>query len=161
MTQAFVSKVFLVLSFMVACVEGAAQGADLKQVFPVGSRWKGVYEADGEKLGRLEKDPIEGEVKSVDGDLVQMEVQIRGHAVRIHHLRVQGTEMELIKNEGVGKIPGTKFAANKIEVLHSKGELKVETFSAEYTMEGASTTTGANGKLVANRRWKLTMKRQR
>jgi hypothetical protein len=137
----------------------AQQLPPLEKIFPVGSTWRGTHEMDGEKINRKVKDTMKGKVLSVAGDLVKMEVQISGHAVRIYELKVTGSDVTLEKNEGVGKIPGTNIPANLIEIHDSSGTLTADALSALLKLDCFSTTTGVDGRYVNKFRWSINLKR--
>jgi hypothetical protein len=137
----------------------AQQLPPLEKIFPVGSIWKGTHEMDGEKINRKDKASIKGKVLSVSGDGVKMEVQVSGHAVRIYELKVTGNDVTLVKNDGVGFIPGTKIPANLIEVQDSSGKLTADALSASLKLDYFATTTTADGRPVKKSRIDISLKR--
>ena len=154
-THTLLLTFFLISTFF----SRAQQLPPLEKIFPVGSTWKGTHEMDGEKINRKDKASIKGKVLSVSGDDIKMEVQVSGHAVRIYELKVTGNNVTLVKNEGVGFIPGTKMPANLIAVQDSSGKLTADALSASLKLGYFATTTTADGRPVKKSRCDLSMKR--
>ena len=121
-------------------VAPAANADPLAAQFPLDSTWTGTWTNNGNARGGRR---TTGRVLRHEGQVVVMSVQTTDYALRHLYIQVNGNSLKLLRNEGVGNIPGTNTPANQLTNIRMTGRIAATVMTITGTSD-LFTSKGAN-----------------
>jgi len=108
--------------------------------FPLDSTWTGTWTNNGNARGGRR---TTGHVLRHEGQVVVMSVQTTDYALRHLYIQVNGNSLKLLRNEGVGNIPGTNTPAMQLTNIRMTGRIAATVMTITGTSD-LFTSKGAN-----------------